>query len=106
MRWTYSGTFLCCIKRKGLFEYQSECPENIIPDTDGSLYFTARMTYQQKRRFYLGLVRELVRLEAVKLGKVLVLKISDRGLVLFAFETDGDTYELLQWPCVYIWQGS
>ena len=21
-------------KRKGLFEYQSECPENIIPDTD------------------------------------------------------------------------
>lgn len=52
--------------------------------------------------FYLGLVRELVRLEAVKLGKVLVLKISDRGLVLFAFETDGTTYELLQWPCVYL----
>lgn len=52
--------------------------------------------------FYLGLVRELVRLEAVKLGKVLVLRISDRGLVLFAFETDGTTYELLQWPCVYL----
>ena len=90
-------------KRKGLFEYQSECPENIIPDTDGSLYFYRTDDVPAKNeRFYLGLVRELVRLEAVKLGKVLVLKISDRGLVLFAFETDGTTYELLQWPCVYL----
>lgn len=90
-------------KRKGLFEYQSECPENIIPDTDGSLYFYCTDDVPAKNEmFYLGLVRELVRLEAVKLGKVLVLRISDRGLVLFAFETDGTTYELLQWPCVYL----
>lgn len=90
-------------KRKGLFEYQSVCPENIIPDAEGSLYFYRTDDVPAKNeRFYLGLVSELVRLEAVKLGKVLVLRISDMGLVLFAFETDGTTYELLQWPCVYL----
>lgn len=90
-------------KRKGLFEYQSVCPEKIIPDTEGSLYFYCTDDVPAKNeRFYLGLVCELVRLEAVKLGKVLVLRISDRGLMLFAFETDGTTYELLQWPCVYL----
>lgn len=90
-------------KRKGLFEYQSVCPENIIPSTEGSQYFYRTDDVPAKNeRFYLGLVRELVRLEAIKLGKVLVLRISDRGLILFAFETDGTTYELLQWPCVYL----
>lgn len=41
-------------------------------------------------------------MESIKLGKVLVLKISDKGLRLFAFETNASTYELLQWPCVYL----
>lgn len=104
--WNAEGVFKdvsMLYRRKNLFEYQSICPENIIPDAEGSLYFYRTDDVPAKNeKFYLGLVRELVRMESVKLGKVLVLKISDRGLVLFAFETNGTTYELLQWPCVYL----
>lgn len=90
-------------RRKNLFEYQSMCPETVVPGTEGSLYlYRTEDVPAKNERFCLGLVRELVMAESVKLGKVLVLKISDRGLWLFAFETNGMTYELLQWPCVYL----
>lgn len=104
--WDSEGVFKdvsMLYRRKSLFEYQSICPENVIPDAEGSLYFYRTDDVPAKNeRFYIGLVRELVRMESVKLGKVLVLRISDKGLVLFAFETNAATYELLQWPCVYL----
>ena len=104
--WDSDGVFKdvsMLYRRKSLFEYQSVCPENVIPDAEGSLYFYRTDDVPAKNeRFYIGLVRELVRMESVKLGKVLVLRISDKGLGLFAFETNAATYELLQWPCVYL----
>ncbi len=104
--WDAEGIFknvYMLYRRKSLFEYQSVCPETIIPDAEGSLYFYRTEDVPAKNeRFYIGLVRELVKMESIKLGKVLVLKISDKGLKLFAFETNAATYELLQWPCVYL----
>ncbi|MDE7266519.1 MAG: hypothetical protein K2N89_03530, partial [Lachnospiraceae bacterium] len=104
--WNAEGVFKnvsMLYRRKSLFEYQSICPETVMPDAERSLYFYHTNDVPAKNeKFYLGLVRELVRMESIKLGKVLVLKISDRGLRLFAFETNETTYEMLQWPCVYL----
>lgn len=90
-------------ERKTLFEYRSLCPKEISAKVQGSFYcYQTDDSPAKNERFYSGLVHELVKMESIKLGKVIVLNISDKGLFLFAFETCGITYELLQWPCVYL----
>ena len=90
-------------ERKTLFEYRSLCPKEISAQVQGSFYcYRTDDSPAKNERFYSGLVRELVKMESIKLGKVIVLNISDKGLFLFAFETCAITYELLQWPCVYL----
>ena len=90
-------------ERKTLFEYRSLCPKELSVKVQGSFYcYKTEDCPANNERFYSGLVHELVKMESVKLGKVIVLNISDKGLFLFAFETCGITYELLQWSCVYL----
>lgn len=93
----------CLYERKSLFEYQSLCPEKVSAKILGSFYrYWIDETPVKKEKFYSGLIQELVKKESIKLGKVIVLNISDNGLFLFAFETCGATYEILQWPCVFL----
>lgn len=89
-------------ERKTLFEYHSICPKEISAKIPGSFYcYQTDDSPAKNEKFYSELVHELVKMESIKLGKVIILNISDKGLFLFAFETCGITYELLQWPCVY-----
>lgn len=88
-------------ERKSLFEYRSLISKEISTRIQGSFYcYWIDDVPAKKEIFYSGLIQELVERESIKLGKIIVLNISDKGLFLFAFETCGITYELLQWPCV------
>ena len=92
-------------KRSGLYAIKSVLKKDVHPLVAGTCYyFTVMGDSLEKERikeYYRKVLWKLQDGKSFYLGKVRILYLGERGLFLFARETNGMTYEMLQYAFVH-----